>query len=282
MLVVPDGSAFGAGGKMETNITVSSAGTSVAAHTTANAKGTTWTTLISSTVGPSYGVFVRVQNVHVSATIANYLLDIGIGAAGSEILVLPDLGCGAAAQHTTAVGGKEFFFPIYIPAGVRVSARAAANLASDTALVQIWLVKKPLYPILCGRVSAYGVDLAGGSRGTSITPGNGAFGTWTLLKAGPMDRPHTLWYCAMDGLSDTTMIDNRHFTIELGVGPDNANVSTLFRGHGVEEGSEAMDCIIPVMPQYGPTIADSAADLWCRIAEQGATEARGIIAYGMD
>ena len=281
MIVLPEGTMFG-GGVPETNVTAASQGTTVTASSTANSKGS-WVSLIDPTSGPSYGICVRVQEVHASATVANLLLDIGYGptGGGNEVVLLPDLGCGAAADHTTAIGGKDFFFPVYVPAGVRVSARAAASTASDTALVQIHLLKRSLWPVRGGPVSAYGV-VAASSRGTSITPGTNAFGSWTLLQAGPLNRPHTLWYCAMDGQADTTMIDNRHHLVQLGIGPDSSNVTPIFQGHGTEEGSECVDAIIPVMPQYAPTIADAAIDLWCRIAATPSAEARGMIAYGMD
>lgn len=282
MLVLPTGAGFPAG-VPETNVTAGgTTGTTLTANASANTKATSWTSLLDPTTGPSYGIYIRVIDVAVATTLTGVLLDIAYGptGGGNEQLIIPDLNCGGAPDHTTHIGGKDFFFPIYIPAGVRVSGRIAAATGSDTCVVQIFLYKSALYTPVCSRVSAYGVDAAN-SRGTAVTPGNNAFGTWTVLKAGPMDRPHKLWFAQLDQNTDTSQFDDRYYLVQLGVGPDSSNVSPIFQAYMSEEGGECMD-IIPPFPQYGPTIADAAADLWCRMAETGAAEVRGVIAYGMD
>lgn len=272
----------------ETNSSVSSGGTTITASATANAKGA-YSSLIDPTSHPSYGIWVLIRNVSVTTAVQNGLVDIAYGptGGGNEEIIIPDLNAGAAADASIAASGKVYFFPVYIPTGVRVSARWQASTASDTAMVVVWLDQNPLYALPTGRVAVYGRD-ATNSRGTSVTPGNSAFGTWTeLLNAAGgsgLTRPHKFWIASMDQLADTTLTDARYGYLEVGVGPNNTTVSRVAGPFQFqEEATEQIAGPFPPMPQYGPAIVDSTnAKLWVRMAQVGATEARGVMVWGID
>jgi len=276
------------GQKHESNVTAASTvGTTVTASGSANTKGS-YASLIDPTSRPSYGIFVEFLNVGVAAAVQNGLVDIAYGptGGGSEQILLPDLNAGAAPDHTTHVGGKTYFFPVYIPSGVRVSARWQASTASDTVVVRVLLVQEPLYEFVAGPVAVYGRDAAN-SRGTSVTPGNNAFGSWTELlnDAGGsgLRRPHRFWTAMIDALADTSLIDNRYEVLELGVGPNSGAVTTIagpfFFG---EEGNEMIANSFPLLTHASAIVDATNLKLWARMSQTGATEARGVMAWGVD
>src|SRR3972149_6002152 len=122
----------------ESNVTAADRnGATVTASGTAHVKGS-WASCIDPTSRPSYGVTVIVTGIGVAATRSSFLIDIGIGptGGGSEQVVIPNLDCwGACASGSNAHGAKSWYFPLYIPAGVRVSARGQASVVSDVANV---------------------------------------------------------------------------------------------------------------------------------------------------
>ena len=109
-----------------------------------------------------------------------------------------------------------------------------------------------------------------------MSPGTDAFGTWTQLDAST-DRKHRYWACVLDQLADVSEGD---FTglVQIGVGPDSSNVSVVHVGSYIEDNSEVMTTPFPLL-SFGEVIA--AQPIWARIAG-GSTEARGVIAYGID
>lgn len=106
-----------------------SRGTAIDPGGTANTKGS-WTELIASCpadVGAIFGVVGFNGDVTRAAT-ASMLLDIGIGAASSEFVLVPDM---SIAWEATWDGPNDVFFQpigVNIPEGSRVAARAQCSL----------------------------------------------------------------------------------------------------------------------------------------------------------
>jgi hypothetical protein len=172
---------------VEHNIGTTSAeyGTSVASHaTTAHTKNATYTTLIAATAYDAYGIAVMVGNTATASTRTSVLLDIAIGAAASEQVIIPNLIAGnQAVTASTSLGGSTYFFPIMIPKGVRVSATAQSVIVADTVHVAVHLFQHPIPGVWYGqRVTAYGADTAT-SSGTSMSPGNNAYATDVSVSA---------------------------------------------------------------------------------------------------
>lgn len=273
----------------QSNITASvTTGTTVTAHASAHTKGN-YSSLIDPTSAASYGLWVAFRDVAVAAAIQNMLVDIAYGptGGGNEQILLPDLNAGGAPDHTTHVGSKLYHFPgLYIPSGVRVSARCQASTGGDTVLVGVHLVQQPFYEFTCGPVAVYGRD-ATNSRGTSVTPGNASFGTWTELLnesgGSGLLRPHRFWTAMIDQLADTSQFDDRYTVLELGVGPNNGAVTTIAGPfHFGEEGGEAIMSELPLVVHAPVQVDATNLKLWARSSLTGATEARGVMAWGCD
>lgn len=196
-------------GAIETNVTnttneTAAFSTSVTAGTTLG-KNATYTTLIATTSYASYGIMVQLAGLQTTAsTNQRCLVDIALGAASSEVVIIPNLTCGNVSDYGAASNnGVSYFFPIYIPSGVRVSATAAASTDSDVVNIAVRLFQHPCGPggWFGSRVTAYGADTAN-VRGTSHTGGTNAYGTGTTLAS--TTAPIRYMQLGVDMLSDTT------------------------------------------------------------------------------
>ena len=164
---MPDFSGLGGGGRFATEgeDTANSRGTQVDSSGTANTKGS-FTELVASTPFDADGVVIYVG----ASNADSFLLDIAVGAAASEQVVIPDI-------HNDTKGSMEmnFYAPIAVPAGSRISARIADDVASvRNSFIGIGLLPKNfLASEALGRATAYGVVTAD-SGGTQIDPGGSA------------------------------------------------------------------------------------------------------------
>jgi hypothetical protein len=221
MLYIP----HGGNATVENNQGTTSAeyGTSVASHATvAHTKNATYTQLIASTAYASWGIMVYVGNTGTLAS-TNYrvLVDIAIGGAGSEQVIIPNLLAGnSAPSGSTSVGGSQYYFPICIPAGSRISATAQANTTAKTVHVAVYLFQHQIPGAWYGqRVTDYGTSTAT-SSGTSMSPGNNAYATDVSLTASTTN-PIQYLQLGMDLLTNTTLTSSRGLArISTGTTPD--------------------------------------------------------------
>jgi len=103
----------------------------VTAGGTPHTKGA-WTEVVASTSQDTYVLGINTKNTYVSGADTSMLLDVAIGAAGSEIVVLENMLCGFQADW----GNPQVnFFNMYIPKGSRIAMRTQALIASDTVMV---------------------------------------------------------------------------------------------------------------------------------------------------
>jgi hypothetical protein len=114
-------------------------GTAVTNSSTVNQKGA-FTTIVSAT-SYDYSGFVVVfdaRNTSNSNAPINLLVDIAIGPAGSEVVILPNLQITIKSPtNSSASPTNTPFLPIPIPAGLRVSARTSGAVASTALGVTI-------------------------------------------------------------------------------------------------------------------------------------------------
>jgi hypothetical protein len=162
-------------------------GTSVTCGASAHTKTATPTQLIASTTYTAFGVFVGLGNVGTTAsTNTRMLVDIMIGGSGSEQALIPNLMCGqAGASNSASSQPVYYYFPIIVPSGSRLSARAQSVTASDTVHIQVHLIQNQIPGRWYGtRVTDYGTSTAD-SRGTLHTAnGSGStYATTTQLTA---------------------------------------------------------------------------------------------------
>jgi hypothetical protein len=137
---------------------------------------------------------VTVGNVGTAAsTNTRTLVDVGLGASSSEVVLIPNLLAGqVGASNGASIGPQAYFFPIYIPAGVRIAVRCQSLALSDTCHVQIRLFQHQIPGVWVGsRVTAYGPDTAT-SSGVSHSHGNGSYATTTQITASSTNAIHYL------------------------------------------------------------------------------------------
>jgi hypothetical protein len=243
-------------------ITVTSGGT---AHTKGN-----WTQLIASTPYDAYGIWVSIEGVHVADTNTAYLVDIGVGPAGSEVVVLPNLDAWGA--DNTGWGLRLYWFPVYIPAGSRIVARSQASTASKNSKVMVALDGVPWYGRWgVGPVVDYGTNLSI-SAGTSVTPATNAFGSWVQI--GTTVRDHTFWAVGVDLLTRSGTGSNTYL-VEIAVGPSGSQQSLGFYRIKVNT-AEQFSAPFPLF--VSSRFVPAGTNVWARAAATE-THAIGVFVY---
>jgi hypothetical protein len=247
----------------------------VTAGATAHTKGG-WTQLIASTPYDAYGIWIGIDGIGLSAAATPYLVDIGVGPAGSELVIVPNLDVWGA-DPAAAVGQNphQFWFPVYIPAGSRIAARSQSATANKTCRVMVVLDAVPWYGLWgIGPVVDYGTNLSA-SIGTSVTTGSNAFGAW--VQVGTTVRDHTFWTVSMDGLEDTSL-SSETVLVEVGVGPSGAQQSLGVIRFRHTTAELIIGGPFPLFLASRPV--PSGTPVWVRMAAQFA-EARGAIVYAV-
>jgi hypothetical protein len=154
---------------------------------------TAYTEIISSTSADCNLMMVDARTA-VSAQETSWLIDIAVGSAGSEVVVVSNLFIGFS------FGGAPRIFPIFVPIGSRISARVQSNRTSDTRSVSFKLYQGPSFG-LPQTVDVLGTDTAT-SRATIISTNN----TWQELVASTSQRYQQLVLCGAvisNGMANT-------------------------------------------------------------------------------
>ena len=161
--VMPDWPLFGGDDQRASTAgaVVASSGLTTVSSDSNGAK--VWIQLVASTPHPARGIVVMVAPNNVGRC----LVDIGMGASGSEQVIVPDLYFG----FQSGLGGPQHIpIPIAVPAGVRLAARVQTTNANGSVKVGATLLAGGLNAGLrAGRVATYGAD-ATQARGTEIRP----------------------------------------------------------------------------------------------------------------
>ena len=256
---------------------------SVTANASTNTKGN-YTQLIAATTYASYGIMVQLAGLQTTAsTNQRCLVDIALGAATAEVVIIPNLTCGNVSDYVAASSrGAFYYFPIYIPAGVRVAARCQASTTVDIVNVAVRLFQRPTGEATWfgSRVTAYGADTTN-SRGTSVTPAQNGFGTVVQITA---STTYPVRYLQMgyDLLSDTTAASTRMLAkIYLGAATSTlADMLPLKESTTIEAVNFTDANFILSQLRYN---LPAGSDLRVAISRDAATpEARGVILYGVD
>ena len=114
-----------------TAVTANSTGVIVSTTTTANEKGG-WTEMIASTSEETYWITMTL-NGETGSDKQGFLLDIGVGAASSEVVKIPNISGYMAANYLV-----KYMFPLTIASGSRVSVRAS-NSQTTVESIQVML-----------------------------------------------------------------------------------------------------------------------------------------------
>lgn len=197
----------------------STTGTLITAHATVNTKGS-WTELAASTAGTASWIDVEIAALSSTARI---LVDIGLGASGSEVVLLGNLHFdGSAANSDNAV----YRFPVAIPAGSRVAARIQASASGATVRVTAILATgNPGGLSAPGSVQTYGADTSDSGL-TSVDPG-GTVNTdsaWVQLTAST--TADARWLVIAIGHNAAGSVSLRHL-VDVAMGAASSEVAFL-------------------------------------------------------
>ncbi|MDO8706432.1 MAG: hypothetical protein Q7J84_15945 [Sulfuricaulis sp.] len=192
-------------------VAASSRGTEVISNATANTKGS-WTQLIASTAFDAQG-FILQLNSETSTGNKAFLIDIGIGAAASEQVILANFHewqYSAFGEHVSL----QAYVPLAIPAGSRIAVRQQDSSGSSARNISVQLLAGRLQNY--GRAYTYGATTAS-SNGTAVDPGATANtdGAWAQMTAS-CDELRGFFICFGVGVS-TTKADSRYL-VNVGVG----------------------------------------------------------------
>lgn len=184
-------------------------GTNPVASATPHALGAK-SEIIAATAYRSTWLAVSIYGTTVAATNTDALVNIYTGGAGSEQILIPNLLAGWAP--IVQQGARRYEFPLYIPRGTRLSCDMQALIASDTCSVMVELADLDQWA--GSGVETLGANTAA-SRGTAVTPGAAAEGTFTAI--GTSGRAYRHVYATAAGNSDTTL-GNGIQGIDIGTG----------------------------------------------------------------
>lgn len=190
---------------------------------------TSWTQLVASSGSDDwYGFWVMFgASTNTSATDTSALLDVAVGAAASEQAVVSDLPVGYLIS-SGSVARQTFFVPLFVPAGVRVSARIQSAVANKAYSVAV--LGNATHSGLSsgsevyGRCTTYGTN-SGTSQGVTVAPSasNATFGSWTELTSSTTYPMHgiLLGIQAAGG----TVVKGQYVRCQIGAGAGGSEVA---------------------------------------------------------
>ena len=180
-----------------------SEGTQVSAAGSNNVKGS-YVQLIASTAHPAGGMLIVLGGANSGGR--GFLVDIAVGAAASEQVIIPNLYHYAQQDSTFTYT----YVPISVPKGSRLSARVQSTSASSNVRVNLILVAGE--SSLPQAAVDYGSN-TGSTTGTSVTSGSGSNnkGSWAQLTASTT-APHR-W-----GIFCVRASGNSQYLFDIGIG----------------------------------------------------------------
>lgn len=152
----------------------------VTAGASPNTKGS-WVQLIEATPFDYSALYVTTTGEDATFI----LFDIGLGGAGSEQVIIPDLLVQFnSGGGDSSLGQRVFALPVFVPAGARITARSQSGVGGGAPRCSVMGLSPSPFKAVGGRVIAIGVD-SGNSRGSQVDPGGSAHtkGSWTTLSS---------------------------------------------------------------------------------------------------
>lgn len=195
-----------------------SGGTTITASASGNTKGS-YTEITAATAFNAQGIIVCLGRVDV---IYNFLVDIAIGAAGSEVVIVSNI----PARSASSCGiDLQYFLPIAIPSGTRISARCQCTSGGSIT------IQCSIIVIGNSTTSTYafsGVDIIGPNVSTT-DPGVGYLTTgtsndtkspWQELTASTSKAYKAVTVV----LSNYIATNNTNYLVDIGVGASSSEV----------------------------------------------------------
>lgn len=218
---MPDLPTIGGGPSVVASDPTGSIGISVAAGGSANTKGA-WTELIASTDVDGAWLLMTITGGNSSRA---YLFDIGIGAASSEVVLLPNLYFELIANG--AANFDAWLIPVAIPRGSRVSVRCQSTTASALMFIGLNVISSPIdSPPALRAMEACGV-VTGSTTLTPIDPGGTANtdSAWVELIAATGFSYRWMAVCFGHGLA--VMSVACQYLVDIGIGGSGSEVAII-------------------------------------------------------
>lgn len=227
--------------------------TTVTCDTTAHTKGG-YSQIIASSSGTATMMRVIIANTSSTGVQTQSLVDIATGGAGNESVVIANIDAGSAPTWPAGVGffPFEFWFPVSVAAGTRISARAQSVVAGGkTVDVHVSLFNG-------SNKTATAIDTLGtvlaSSRGAAVTPGaGGAEGNWTEVIASTANAYTGLMWSVQNNAAAQ---QNSSWLLDIGTGAAGAESAIISDLYGASAASEAVS-YPRVLPIYGVSISSS-------------------------
>lgn len=194
-------------------------------HGAADTKGS-WSQIIASTVRACESFVLTAKQDSGDGGVESFLFDIGIGGAGSEKVILPNIPLDQPRYGW--IMGVMIHAPIAIPAATRVAVRCQSDNGAGTRGIRACVTGfsgGPQAPMALGSAAeAYGATTAS-TNGTLVDQGGTAntYGSWAQLTSSSA-RKHD-WFCVCFG-------QNKHsgapvvadYTVQIGIGAGGSEV----------------------------------------------------------
>lgn len=203
--------------------TATSSTTPVPADASANTEGA-WTELTSSSAIDADALWIALNHGN-TASAAESLCDIGIGAGGAETVILENL---PLSGKQNFLGSPEGFFPLRIPAGTRIAARCQSATGGTGLRVHMALVRGGRWAMLRRyRATTYGATTAD-SGGTGLDPGGSSHtkpATYTQITASTTNPIKEFMVCI--GNRANASAANARWLLDLATGASSSEVDVI-------------------------------------------------------
>jgi hypothetical protein len=198
----------------EGELTASSSGTALTLNGVGNTKPATWTQIVAATASDADGFFVHLQNADTG--ISDYLVDVGLGAASSEVTIVSNIL--TSSGNADGFPGQAYY-PIPIPAGSRIAMRhQCTDTAGNGQRAVVTLVNGGLAAKIRARfATTYGADTTD-SGGTAVDAGAGANtkNTWSQLTAATTSDIDSMVICV--GQRNNAANSAQNILLDIGIG----------------------------------------------------------------
>lgn len=193
-------------------------GVQVIASASINTKGA-WAVISAATPWEAHGVCVELT---IKSSGADQLIDIGWGTAGNEHVIIPDI---LYTGGSSSSYNRCMWFPIHIPAGVRLVARTQSQTASVNCRVAVSLFQQAWLGVpSLQHIDAFGVDAAATGGLALSAPAANGWGAWVQMAAAA--GANYKWVMPVWGDAGiTTRTSGQRFHGQLGMGAAAAEVA---------------------------------------------------------
>lgn len=227
--------------------------------------------VLPATSAETYLMRITLNAFAVAGTARAALVTIGIDPLGGVAYVPFIEHLQAACAHTYIAGPVVYVFPITVPAGASIAAKATVNNATvGTGYISIELWGDPADPAVPAQtgtfVRTFGA-VPGTSSGTTAPVGTVSEGAWTQL-GGALAEPLHYWEWGM-GINAGTILGNV-FNIDVGIGDagtkrvvihnayaNTTTLETITKAAASWPGLGEVGDLVYVRGQVGPNAADA-------------------------